>query len=49
VTPGKVPEIEIYTNNIPEGYLLTRPAGHEAGHNDNSRGAWPRLSPRMAK
>ncbi len=29
VTPGRVPEIEIYTNNIPEGYLLMRPAGRE--------------------
>ena len=29
VTPGKVPEIEIYTNNIPEGYLLMRSAGSE--------------------
>jgi len=33
VTPGKAPEIEIYTNNIPEGYLLMRPAGSE-GDND---------------
>ncbi|HKZ82795.1 MAG TPA: hypothetical protein VJ793_03965 [Anaerolineae bacterium] len=49
VTPGKVPEIEIYTNNIPEGYLLGRPAGREAGQNDNSWGTRPRQSPQMAK
>ncbi len=49
VTPGKAPEIEIYTNNIPEGYLLMRPAGREGDNTDNSRGARPRLSPRMIK
>jgi hypothetical protein len=45
VTPGKAPEIEIYTNNIPEGYVLITPAGQ----NDNSRDTWPRLSTRMTK
>lgn len=46
VTPGKAPEIEIYANNIPEGYLLRRPAGREGDHNDNSRGTKSRLSPK---
>ena len=29
LTPSKVPEIEIYTNNIPEGYVLISSAGSE--------------------
>jgi len=49
VTPGKAPEIEIYFNNIPEGYVLMRAAGSEEAHHDNSRGARPRLTPRTTK
>ncbi len=35
VTPGKAPEIEIYYNNIPEGYLLTRPARSEGDKDEH--------------
>ena len=49
VTPGTAPEIEIYADNIPEGYLLVGPAGGEEDHNEDSRSARPGLSPRMTR